>query len=206
MSYFRLATSKAFAETKKFWNIHRIWALGSVPIVGFLLHAIIRRSRLIGWQEVLLFVIFGFIVSWLGSYLINLVHVPAILHSEQAQVITEIERNKLLLQTEVDELKRPHRSASEEKDYQEVRALVDQCSEIEKTILQHLRKVEKMVHTHSSQLSPLPPTLRHEVVNYNLISLESKRLIIRETQTWPGGWQVTLRIANWAKSALDELL
>ena len=102
MFYLGLATSRAFVETRKFWNIHQIWAFGSVPVSGFLLHALIRKSRLDGWHEVALFAVFGFIASWLGSYLINLIHVPAILHHEQAQIMVGMERDKLLLQNTLD--------------------------------------------------------------------------------------------------------
>jgi hypothetical protein len=63
------------------------------------------------WQqwlvEGMVFIIFGFIVTWGGSYLINLIHTPAILHHEQAQVIIGLESDKSLLQAEVDDLRKP---------------------------------------------------------------------------------------------------
>ncbi|MBZ5669097.1 MAG: hypothetical protein LAO04_05150 [Acidobacteriia bacterium] len=55
-----------------------------------------------GWQEVILFVVFGFIVSWVGSYCINLVRVPGMVHREQNRSIqaknAEIERRTKELQ------------------------------------------------------------------------------------------------------------
>ena len=65
------------------------------------------------WQqwlvEGMVFIIFGFIMTWGGSYLINLVHIPAILHREQTQIIDALRNDKLLLQSEIDDLKKPMR-------------------------------------------------------------------------------------------------
>jgi len=35
-----------------------------------------------GWHEIALFAVFGFIVTWVGTYCINLIRVPPILHRE----------------------------------------------------------------------------------------------------------------------------
>ena len=89
-SYFRLVASRAFAETQAFWNVHRIFVSLAVPISGLVLRVIIRgRSQLSGWQEVMLFCLVGFVVSWLGSYSINLIRVPGILYREQARTAAE---------------------------------------------------------------------------------------------------------------------
>ena len=89
-SYFRLVASRAFTETKAFWNDHRTFVSLAVPTSGLVLRVIIRgRSQLNGWQEVMLFCLVGFVVSWLGSYCINLIRVPGILYREQARTAAE---------------------------------------------------------------------------------------------------------------------
>src|SRR5437899_3997926 len=86
MSYLRLVCSRAFAETKKFWNVHNVWAYLSVPASALALRIILRgKGQLSGLQELTLFVVFGFIVSWVGSYCINLIRVPGVLHRELAE-------------------------------------------------------------------------------------------------------------------------
>ena len=61
-----------------------------VPTSGLVLRVIIRgRSQLNGWQEVMLFCLVGFVVSWLGSYCINLIRVPGIFYREQARTAAE---------------------------------------------------------------------------------------------------------------------
>jgi hypothetical protein len=88
--YFRLVASRAFTETKAFWNDHRTFVSVAVPTSGLVLRVIIRgRSQLNGWQEVMLFCLVGFVVSWLGSYCINLIRVPGILYREQARTTAE---------------------------------------------------------------------------------------------------------------------
>jgi hypothetical protein len=88
MSYFRLVFSRALAETKIFWNIHRIWVALSVPISGILLRFFVSGWNPVkGWLEVVEFAVFGFIFSWIGTLLINLVRAPALLHREQDLII-----------------------------------------------------------------------------------------------------------------------
>ena len=90
MSYFRLVASRAFTETQAFWNDHKTCVSLAVPTSGLVLRVIIRgRSQLNGWQEVMLFCLVGFVVSWLGSYCINLIRVPGILYREQARTAAE---------------------------------------------------------------------------------------------------------------------
>ena len=85
-SYFRLVASRALTETNAFWNVHMFFVSLAVPINGLVLRLIIRgRSQLSGWQEVMLFCLVGFAVSWLGIYCINLIRVPGILYREQAR-------------------------------------------------------------------------------------------------------------------------
>jgi hypothetical protein len=88
MSYYRLVISRAFAKTKEFWNLHQVWKWVSTPVSAVLLRLAIKRlSPVMGWEgflkEALLFSVCGFIVSWAGSYLMNLVQVPPLIHAEQ---------------------------------------------------------------------------------------------------------------------------
>jgi hypothetical protein len=83
MLYSRLVCSRAFNETKLFWNVHRVWAYLSVPASALILRVILRGvAQLSGGQEVAEFVVFGFIVSWVGTYLINIIRAPGLLHKE----------------------------------------------------------------------------------------------------------------------------
>ena len=110
MSYFRLVTSRAYVETKVYWNVHQIWKYAATPISAMVLRLLVKRwSPVMGWEgflkEALVFTVCGFIVSWVGSYLINLIRVPAILHHEQNQTISGLEGEKVRLASEVKSLR-----------------------------------------------------------------------------------------------------
>jgi hypothetical protein len=95
MSYYRLVISRAFAKTKEFWNLHQSWKYTSTPISAIFLRLAIKRlSPVMGWEgflkEALLFVVCGFIVSWVGSYFINLIQVPPLIYREQQTEITHL--------------------------------------------------------------------------------------------------------------------
>jgi hypothetical protein len=95
MSYYRLATSRAFAQTTAFWNVHQVWKYASVTISAVALRLLVKRwSPVMGWEgfleEAAVFLVFGFIVTWTGTFLINLIRVPAILHAEQEVEIARL--------------------------------------------------------------------------------------------------------------------
>jgi hypothetical protein len=128
MSYFRLVCSRALAETKIFWNIHKIWVSLSVPISGLLLRFLVNgRNPVNGWLEVVEFTIFGFIFSWIGTFLINLVRTPALLHREQDLIIGGF-RNSA--QTED--------SAQEERKRQNVREILAKFNDADKRVFQFI--------------------------------------------------------------------
>jgi hypothetical protein len=145
MSYFRLVVSRAWNETSKVWNANKVWEFAAVPIIGFLLHAWIRGTRLNGWQEVLLFVIFGLAVTLAGNYLINLIRVPAILHAElvsdklglESRVSSESEKS-LALREQIAELKKPAIDPVAESILAEVRGFLMGTSDLEKKVLKHI--------------------------------------------------------------------
>ncbi len=98
MSYYRLVTSRAFAETKTVWNIHKVWTYLSVPLSAFALRLMLRgRTQLSGWQDAALFLLFGFVVSWVGTYFINVLRVPHLLYEEQRRKIAELTASNLAL-------------------------------------------------------------------------------------------------------------
>jgi len=80
-----------------------------------------------GWQEVAEFVIFGFIFSWMGTFLINLVRAPALLHRERDLIISGL-RNSV--QAEV--------SVQEERKRQIVRDGLAKFNDAEKPVFQFI--------------------------------------------------------------------
>jgi hypothetical protein len=91
MSYFRLVISKTLTETKAVWNVHRIWIYFASPVAGILVRAFFRGIKQTGnWQELVLFAFIGFIITWLGTFLINLIRVPGMLHAGQAREISKL--------------------------------------------------------------------------------------------------------------------
>lgn len=139
MSYSRLVISKAFAETKAYWNIHKIWAYASVPASAIVLRVLIRgRSQVSGWQEVLLFAVFGFAVAWVGSYCINLIRVPSILHHQQRQTITGLESTVKALRAENAGLTQPQFTLLQQEQIEIVRQSLDNCSSEVKAFVRRL--------------------------------------------------------------------
>jgi FtsZ-binding cell division protein ZapB len=110
------------------------------------------------------------------------------------------------LSAEVEELKKPRRTVAQERDYQEVKAHLENCTEHEITTLRHLRKVEEVTQTDQSGLSSLPPKFTRDMLATSLTNLHDKRLITRRADDFPDHWKVTWCIADWAKPHLEELL
>jgi hypothetical protein len=91
--YASRAFSRSFIETKTFWNLHRTWAAGSVPVSALLL-----RGLLQGWdqvtnvREVVIFTVAGFALSWVGSFVINLIRTAALLDQERREEIEKLQK------------------------------------------------------------------------------------------------------------------
>lgn len=98
MSYFRLVTSRSFTETKALWGVHKLWTYLSVPLSGLVLRMILKgKTQVTGWQDVLLFTLFGFVVSWTGTYLINLIRAPSLIYHEQLKAIDALTAKNVAL-------------------------------------------------------------------------------------------------------------
>ncbi len=75
----------------------------SVPASAFVLRVILRgKSQFNGWQEIGEFAVFGFIVSWVGSYLINLVRVPKIFYQDQELAMDRISKDNAQLKATLE--------------------------------------------------------------------------------------------------------
>lgn len=77
--------SKAFGETKKFWTIHRNWTVIAAPL-GAAAYKILTDGlpkakadfATIGWTAFTVF-----LISWVGTFLINVVRSPGLLDKER---------------------------------------------------------------------------------------------------------------------------
>src|SRR5271165_1050496 len=101
----------AVNETVQFWNVHRIWSYFVVPASGLILgvvkHMFAPNPHLFDVAIMgLIWAICFFVVSWVGSFLINYIWcAPAALHKEQQNIIASLKNNI----AEKDEaLKRKH--------------------------------------------------------------------------------------------------
>ena len=77
--------AKALAETVNFWNIHRNWTFAAGPIGAILVRCfhdgwIKTRSDLAGTFGV---AAFGFILAWVGTFLINVVRSTVLLYRKR---------------------------------------------------------------------------------------------------------------------------
>lgn len=208
MSYFRLVNSRAFGETRVFWNIHRIWNYLAVPISGFMLRLLVKGTRQVsGWHEIALFVFFGLVVSWAGTYCINLIRIPAILHREQAQTIDTLAKDKSALQGEVESLKKPKRPTLEQKIYEEIKDALEKYGDgDEKVVLRFLIRNGKMTEHHSAGLSPIPPGFSRERALKVLLKLEADQIVVQHYEGVPGGWARTWQISPGVEATLKELI
>lgn len=210
MSYWEMVRSRAFKDTRAFWNMHQVWKYTGPPVSAIILRLLIRGWSPMHWQqwlvEGMVFIIFGFIMTWGGSYLINLVHIPAILHREQTQIIDALRNDKLLLQSEIDDLKKPTRSKFEQDTYDETKELLDSYDENHKVLFRHLLRHGKMTKILGAKLSPLPPGFREELAASILDKLISDQLVTSDGHPSPSGWTASWQIAPGVKSIIKELL
>jgi hypothetical protein len=149
MAYYRLVISSAFAETKAFWNVHQIWKYAAVPISGVLLRLLIKGlSPTMGWEgfleEAALFCIFGFIVSWMGTFLINLIRVPPLVYREQEARIADLTEDSRKLYDET------HSKVPAEEEHRR---------NITAENTKKLSKVQKEMLRHILNYGPLKPTM-----------------------------------------------
>src|SRR5260370_41151848 len=89
--YLNRAFRRALSETKAFWSVHRNWAYFSVPASGVLLRFL--RKGLVtvtDAKEIVLFLLFGYVFSWIGSFLINLFRAPALLDADRRLEIADL--------------------------------------------------------------------------------------------------------------------
>lgn len=149
--YYRLVCSRALTDTKAFWNIHKTWAYLSVPVSGFFLRLILRKGQLSGWLEIAEFVVFGFVVSWVGSYLINLIRVPAILHREQFIEIASLHH-------ENERLRQPRFTPQQERQLQSVRDALKHFDGPENAVLRYLLDYGPTSITHLKCFASLDQT------------------------------------------------
>jgi hypothetical protein len=91
--YLARAFRRAFAETKQFWSIHRNWTYIASAASGVVLQGLWK-----GWhtvadiKQLALFAVFGYVFSWTGNFLINLVLAPALLDADRQSEIRILEQ------------------------------------------------------------------------------------------------------------------
>ena len=131
MSYSRLVISRTLAETKAVWNIHRIWIYFASPLTGLLVRGFLRGIKQVGdWQQLLLYAFLGFVITWLGTLLVNLIRVPGILHAEQAAEIAKL-KELAYPKVQPEEKKRRNMAA------QKIKGASQQSKKILRCILDH---------------------------------------------------------------------
>jgi hypothetical protein len=95
-----------------------------------------------GWEgflkEAAIFIVFGFIVSWGGTYVINLVRVPAELHHESQEAITGLRTDLERLESENARLRKPQLTPLQESQVQMIRGELDGCPDNVRAIVRLL--------------------------------------------------------------------
>jgi hypothetical protein len=136
--------SRAFTQTRNFWNAHQVWRYLSPFLSGAILRLIVRGlSPVMGWEgllkELALFVFGGFVITWAGTYLINLVKVPPEVYAEQQFTVgnlreearkareAETERNLVNFDFRLQQTEPPSSTHVEVKITPVQRALVKTC-------------------------------------------------------------------------------
>jgi hypothetical protein len=110
------------------------------------------------------------------------------------------------LNAEVEDLKKPKRTAFEEKEYQIIKSTVDGYDELHKDVLRHLLRVGKMTETFMVQLSPLPPKLNRDATTKILNQFAADNIAFIERGQGLRGFEDVWQIAPGAIRALNELL
>jgi hypothetical protein len=156
-----LVLSKTLTETNAVWNVHRVWIYFASPLVGLLLRAILKGKREMGdWHQLLLFAVLGFIVTWAGTFLINLVRVPRILHAEREQALSRLE-------TETSQLKA-------QQSYNEIAKVTRELQSVESE-LQDYYTIFRPSGLGARDSRPLAPT--QEQIKIDMLEAKRRRLV-----------------------------
>jgi len=83
--YARRLFAKALSETVKFWSIHRNWTFAAGPIGAIVVRGLhdgwrMTRNNLAGTLGV---AALGFVIAWVGTFLINIIRASALLDRER---------------------------------------------------------------------------------------------------------------------------
>jgi hypothetical protein len=206
MSYWKMVRSRAFKDTRAFWNMHQVWKYAGPLVSAIILRLLVRGwSPAMHWQgwvtEATIFIIFGFIVTWGGNYLLNLIHIPPIVHAQQVKEISG-------LAAKVADLRKPKRTPFQEKEYQAIKSAVDSYDEDDpKKLLRHLMRHGKMTRHSQGKLVPLPAGFSDNRAASALDILKNDHLVtLGDTRYDPSGWEASWQIAPGAIDILNELL
>jgi len=212
-SYGKRLRRASTIEYKAWWSGYRIiLAISGLlpPLVMLLLR---HLYSMLSFSEVIESGLVGVVVTVAGTYLHSRRKGAEALDAQwgqkSGQQEAELAGKRLQiksLQAEVNELKIPKRTPRQVKDYEEVSAILKDADVKEITILDHLRKVEKMSKSDQSGLGPLPSNFDRQQAEYALIGLVGKRLVVCDHLDLSGRWEVRWRIADWAKPHVEELL
>ena len=170
-----------------------------------------QAIKSLGWPYLILF---------LALMLLSAIRAPVTLDRERSTsannmtaendrlqgTISEERENVERLSAEVADLKKPKRSALEEREFLSIKTIFDKYGEEERNVLQHLRRHGKMVQNHFMGFSLLPAGFTHERAAQVLKKLTDDNITTMEGRPAPGGWDRLWQIAPGAVSALNDLL
>jgi hypothetical protein len=157
--------------------IKEMWiAIGTVVVVYFVLYFIETMSTLV-------------------------MIAPVNMHAEQAGEISRLNKQVEDLQAQ---LKKDKLSPAQEKEWQEIRAIVDGYGEGERIVLKTLRRVGKMTDYDTIDISPLPPGLNRDRTLQHLINMEKAGIVTKDVITVGSGWKRTWMIAPGVAKFIED--
>jgi hypothetical protein len=212
-SYGRRLRRASATEYKKFWSGYRLLVTFSGLAAPLLLQVERGTHSLLSLSEVVQTGAVGFSLSLIGTYLYSRHKGAESLDAQRQEQFKQTEEaltaEKQItkrLAEEVEELRKPKRTAFQEEEYARIKTLIESYDEHHLLVLRHLLRHGAISQHHSGGIGPHPPGLALELAVSILNDLASDALVTKQTDYITGGWVVNWQIASGIRPVLEELV
>jgi len=209
---------KATSETKRYWTEYRIFTFIASPILAAIWpwHGL----TLMTFASIVFRAVLIFFVIWGMTFFYSLLRAPALIDADTQEVVKSQnktisddnaaldEKEKIIKKLEMDvgDLKKPKRTALDEKIYQHYKAILAQYGDVERAVLWTLKGNGKMTEKAALGLYPVPTGLSRELAGNVLGRLLTDQIVTRDHQQNMGDQILTWTISPGAMDAINDWL
>ena len=173
------------------WSDHRLWAtftnVFSPLVLAALVIQLLRHgfSGMLSGTEALLSGLVGVCTAMIGHYVIAMRHGAEDLdkghretQADLTQKLQQREQETSFLSERIEELRKPKRSATNERYFQEAREILCKCEQDQLTVLRHLHRHKIMTVTSLSAPNP-PAGMTRDRMFEILVKLDTAHIVKR---------------------------